>query len=85
VRRGGGGGRHHASRLRHGIDGSGRRGGILVAEAEAEGAPPLPEMPSRTVRSYLVEGIGLVRRETLQAGTRVHWKLEQFSAGGGGL
>jgi len=57
----------------------------IVAEAEAEGAPPLPEMPSRTVRSYLVEGIGLVRRETLQAGTRVHWKLEQFSAGGGGL
>lgn len=52
----------------------------IVALAQQEGTP-FPEMPSRTVRAYLAEGIGLVRRETVQAGHRVEWTLERFTPG----
>lgn len=52
----------------------------IAAMAEEEGTQ-LPEMPPRVVRSYLVEGVGMVRREIEQAGHRVDWTLERFSAG----
>lgn len=52
----------------------------IAALAEEEGTS-FPGIPARTVRSYLAEGIGLVRRETVQAGQRVEWTLEQFCVG----